>query len=76
MGNFVVNYQQRQRTKQKPVALEQEIGEKEGELIRLHRPPLNTQIPKSEDWRKYDYHKIDEDKIIKILTDTEKAGDV
>lgn len=32
----------------------QEIGEKEGEYIRKYRPPLNTQIPKAEDWRKWD----------------------
>lgn len=30
-----------------------EIGEKEGELIRKHRPPLNYQIPKAENWREY-----------------------
>ena len=59
-----------------PSAIEQEIGEKEGELIRKQRPPLNTQIPKAEDWNKYEYRKIDEDIITKILTDTEKAGDV
>ena len=33
---------------------EEEIGQAEGEYIRLYRPPLNTQIPKESDWRKYD----------------------
>ena len=36
--------------------IEEEIGKAEGELIRKHRPPLNTQIPKEEDWRKYEYN--------------------
>jgi len=34
-----------------PVAIEEEIGEKEGEFIRRHLPPLNYQIPKAENWR-------------------------
>ena len=33
--------------------IDAEIGKKEGELIRKHMPPLNTQIPKEEDWRRY-----------------------
>ena len=36
----------------------EEIGQKEGELIRQYRPPLNTQIPKEEDWRKYEMKQI------------------
>ena len=71
--NFDVLYY---ATQTLPSAIEQEIGEKEGELIRKQRPPLNTQIPKAEDWTKYEYRKIDEDIITKILTDIEKAGDV
>ena len=35
-----------------------EIGEKEGEFIRKYLPALNTQIPKEEDWRKFDTNKI------------------
>lgn len=35
-------------------AIENEIGEKEGEYIRKYQTPLNYQIPKAEDWRKYD----------------------
>ena len=34
-----------------PAAIEEEIGEKEGEFIRRHLPPLNYQIPKAENWR-------------------------
>lgn len=32
----------------------EEIGVAEGEYIRKYRPPLNKQIPKEENWRKYD----------------------
>ena len=31
-----------------------EIGQKEGEYIRKYAPILNTQIPKEEDWHKFD----------------------
>ncbi len=34
----------------------EEIGSAEGEYIRKYRPPLNTQIPKEFNWRKYDYN--------------------
>ncbi len=37
-----------------PTAIKKEIGEKEGEYIRAHRPPLNYQIPKAADWTKFD----------------------
>lgn len=37
-----------------PRLLEEEIGEKEGEYIRAYMPDLNIQIPKAENWRKYD----------------------
>ena len=33
-----------------------ELGETEGQFIRRYHPPLNTQIPKESDWRKYDYN--------------------
>ena len=39
-----------------PTEIEEEIGQAEGEFIRRYRPPLNTQIPKESDWRKYDYN--------------------
>ncbi len=34
----------------------EEIGEAEGFYIRQYLPALNTQIPKEENWRKYDYN--------------------
>ena len=37
--------------------LVEEIGSTEGYYIRKHRPPLNAQIPKQGDWRRYDYNK-------------------
>ena len=37
-----------------------EIGEKEGEYIRHYMPLLNTQIPKAEDWNKYESKSVDE----------------
>lgn len=37
--------------------IEQDIGNKEGELIRQYLPPLNYQIPKKEDFRKYEVNK-------------------
>ena len=34
-------------------ALNEELGAKEGEFIRKYLPPLNTQIPKAEDWHSF-----------------------
>ena len=34
-------------------AAQEEIGAKEGELIRAMRPPLNYQIPTAENWHKF-----------------------
>ena len=34
------------------------IGEKEGEYIRANLPVLNSQIPKAEDWHKYEINEI------------------
>lgn len=36
--------------------LEEELGAAEGYYIRKLRPPLNTQIPHADNWRKYDYN--------------------
>ena len=36
-----------------------EIGQKEGEYIRQYNPILNTQIPKEEDWSKWDINEVD-----------------
>ena len=47
----------------------EEIGQKEGELIRQHRPLLNTQIPKAENWRHWDIEKRDTEEIMRLLLD-------
>ena len=48
--------------------IEEEIGRKEGELIRQYHPILNTQIPKAEDWRKWDMNAVDAKTVLeKIL---------
>lgn len=38
-------------------AITEEIGNMEGRYIRLHRPPLNQQIPKEENWRQFQINK-------------------
>ena len=48
-------------------AITQEIGTKEGEYIRQFNPLLNTQIPKEDDWRKWDVNVLDAREILKIL---------
>lgn len=47
----------------------EEIGQREGELIRQYRPLLNTQIPKAEDWRKWDVKPINAEEVLKLLLD-------
>lgn len=47
--------------------IEEEIGRKEGELIRQYRPVLNTQIPKAEDWRKWDVNTVNAREVLKEL---------
>ena len=44
-----------------------EIGEKEGEYIRQYRPILNTQIPKEEDWSKWDLQEIDATSVLQEI---------
>lgn len=38
--------------------VEEEIGEKEAEYIRQYHPALNYQIPKAEDWRKFEVNEL------------------
>ena len=45
----------------------EEIGQKEGELIRQYRPLLNTQIPKAENWHKWDVDKRSTEEIMRLL---------
>ena len=47
--------------------IEEEIGSKEGELIRQYLPVLNTQIPKAVDWRKWDVNTVDAREVLKEL---------
>lgn len=51
---FNVLYTAKSMTK---AEIEEEIGEREGYYIRLLQPPLNTQIPKEENWRKFTINK-------------------
>jgi hypothetical protein len=57
----VLYYAQKLKTKD----LNEEIGSKEGELIREYRPILNTQIPKEQDWRQWEVVKLNEGLILK-----------
>lgn len=54
------------KSKEKTDLLE-EIGEKEGELIRKYLPLLNTQIPKAENWRKYETRDINAREVLQAL---------
>ena len=47
----------------------EEIGQKEGELIRQHQPILNTQIPKEENWRQWEVNKVDAAAALALLLD-------
>lgn len=47
----------------------EEIGQKEGEFIREYRPVLNTQIPKEDNWRKWEVNPVDARKVLKLLLD-------
>ena len=40
-------------------SMDEEIGRREGELIRQFMPALNTQIPNEDNWRKYTYREIE-----------------
>ena len=45
-------------------AIEEEIGAKERDFIRLCQPILNTQIPEEDNWRKFKNNQIDPQKIL------------
>ena len=47
----------------------EEIGQKEGEYIRQYRPVLNTQIPKAEDWHKWEVNPVNAEEVLKLLLD-------
>ena len=44
-----------------------EIGEKEGEYIRKYKPILNTQIPKAENWERWDINEVDARAILQAI---------
>ena len=44
-------------------SIDEEIGAKEGELVRQLMPPLNTQIPDARNWRKFTCREIYEEQI-------------
>lgn len=46
----------------------EEIGQKEGELIRQYRPALNTQIPRAENWRTWEVKKVDVEEAMRLFT--------
>ena len=48
-------------------AVKEEIGQKEGEYIRQYKPVLNTQIPREDDWRKFDVCAVDAREVLKEL---------
>lgn len=48
-------------------AVKNEIGQKEGEYIRQYKPILNTQIPREDDWRKFDVCAVDAREVLKNL---------
>ena len=59
----VLYYAQKKRAS----AIREEIGNKEGEYIRQFRPVLNAQIPKEEDWRKWENNMVDAEKVLAEL---------
>ena len=59
--NFDVLYDAKSKN---VTALEEELGQKEGEYIRMYRPILNSQIPKEHNWRKYDFQTVDAKQIL------------
>ena len=48
-------------------AVKNEIGQKEGEYIRQYKPILNTQIPREDDWCKFDVCVVDAREVLKEL---------
>lgn len=48
-------------------AITEEIGQKEGELIRQYLPPLNTQIPKESNWRTWEVKTLNADEVRRLI---------
>ena len=51
--------------------IDEEIGYMEGVFLRKYRPVLNTQIPKEEDWHKWDVEEVNAREVLKLLLDNE-----
>lgn len=49
------------------LAAQDEIGAMEGEYIRRYKPALNTQIPKADDWHKFDVRRVSAKDILNTL---------
>lgn len=47
--------------------IDNEIGEKEREYIRKYRPILNAQIPKEENWHKFETNTVDAKEILQTI---------
>ena len=54
-----------QQTSKEDIA--EEIGQKEGELIRANRPVLNTQIPKESNWRSWEVKTLNTEEVLRLL---------
>ena len=48
-------------------AITDEIGRREGEYIRQYSPILNTQIPKEENWHRFNIQSLDASRILKEI---------
>ena len=59
--NFDVLYDAKSRNRVDKMV---EIGEKEGEYIRIYHPILNTQIPHEDTWRNFDTNTIDAKSVL------------
>lgn len=62
--NFDVLYYAQSRTYADKLA---EIGNKEGEYIRKYNPVLNSQIPKEDNWKKFEVREVEINEILKQL---------
>ena len=62
--NFDVLYYAKSRSKVDKMV---EIGEKEGEYIRKYNPILNTQIPKAENWERWDTKTVDAKSVLESI---------
>ena len=67
IGFDVLYYAQRKGTANQLL----EIGQKEGEYIRKFTPVLNTQVPKEEDWSKWDISEVDASVVLQTILNNE-----